>query len=712
MDTILSQYIQDKSIPVEKRQRLASDLDSGKIDEKTARGIIMQKYPGKFTPVDTKSEKGAAVYQSSWNLMPQAKKDALMPVLGEKRDLGEMGAEIDQKLTQKNLENAPDIGGTIQKGLDIAGRGIQAATNPIGFVQGQMTENIIKETPEFSQATPEEQKSAVDQVNPNIASLPSAVYRGTVEPMGQLALGTAGTSYAGAKGAVAQISELLKSGDWQKAQEVADKAMAEPVNFGKDNINWFKGDEEGGLDRGASALSVAGEGARGAAGAINTFSIFNPAMATNVWANATAGGALSLGDTIREGGSNWDMALNTMLGAGVQGGLSFLLGRLTKSKEPIAPADALKDKALRNGVKEQYANALSPLDDGQKRVAIDYLEAGLQKLDDPIRTPNNYVFKYASKESGVDDFLLNMEDLRSTLGKQVGATKQGLKSVNLNPAPIKKEANSIFRTLNAKIRKNGVDFSTSDIANNQSAINQLDDIYTKISKKTINARDLEAVTSQIDQTTGLLKASGVKSGDPAIEALKQIKKVINKTIGEADQGFGAANQRFAQFIKDYNKVKNAAKVVQGNGQVTYDGAQILRRYEGNAPAKYQEAIDAMNRLAKEYGLTAPKNIPERAFLADLAEKFTGTSQPQSLKGSIEGAMDAVPGKIGTITKGIKSAKQYFTGKGLEPLRDQTKSLIDLLEGSLSKGKTAIPKAKMKEVLEVLTNYARLTAGKD
>lgn len=48
MDPILSQYIQDKSIPLERRKNMASDLDSGAIDEKTARGIIMQKYAGKY----------------------------------------------------------------------------------------------------------------------------------------------------------------------------------------------------------------------------------------------------------------------------------------------------------------------------------------------------------------------------------------------------------------------------------------------------------------------------------------------------------------------------------------------------------------------------------------------------------------------------------------------------------------------------------------
>lgn len=48
MDPILTQYIQDKSIPLEKRQNMASDLDSGAIDEKTARGIVMQKYAGKY----------------------------------------------------------------------------------------------------------------------------------------------------------------------------------------------------------------------------------------------------------------------------------------------------------------------------------------------------------------------------------------------------------------------------------------------------------------------------------------------------------------------------------------------------------------------------------------------------------------------------------------------------------------------------------------
>lgn len=57
MDIVLQNYIKDKSIPLEKRRAMAADLDSGGIDEKTARGIILQKYGNKYDTSDTSTPK-------------------------------------------------------------------------------------------------------------------------------------------------------------------------------------------------------------------------------------------------------------------------------------------------------------------------------------------------------------------------------------------------------------------------------------------------------------------------------------------------------------------------------------------------------------------------------------------------------------------------------------------------------------------------------
>jgi len=47
-DPIIAQYLQDETIPLAKRKAAAAKLDSGRVSEADAKGIIMQKYPGKY----------------------------------------------------------------------------------------------------------------------------------------------------------------------------------------------------------------------------------------------------------------------------------------------------------------------------------------------------------------------------------------------------------------------------------------------------------------------------------------------------------------------------------------------------------------------------------------------------------------------------------------------------------------------------------------
>lgn len=59
LDPILQRYIEDKSIPFEKRKNMADDLDSGSVDTETAKGIVMQKYPNRFNGSSDSSSQGA-----------------------------------------------------------------------------------------------------------------------------------------------------------------------------------------------------------------------------------------------------------------------------------------------------------------------------------------------------------------------------------------------------------------------------------------------------------------------------------------------------------------------------------------------------------------------------------------------------------------------------------------------------------------------------
>lgn len=329
------------------------------------------------------------------------------------------------------------------------------------------------------------------------------------------------------------------------------------------------------------------------------------------------------------------------------------------TKAELNTKDIKPDLLRSNMVNERDANLLSNLDPKGRKIVNDYLDQGNYKLQNP--SSGETMFDTPGRE--VEEWLGKAEKVKQQLGQKVSTAKLGLSGTEVSTDPVMTTFLKELRRFNISqsIDDNGMklDYGDSDLANVTQAQNLFNDIYKKLQSPTLDARDLESVTSQIDQASGLLKSAGYK---PSVtnNAFSEIKSTINKTVGEQAPEFATANKDFAQFMEDYKTIDNAATVKLGNGQEVWSGAQLLRRLTGNAGAKYKAALESMQNLESnygdDYGLLAPENLKLKADLANFVEKFTQTGQPGSLGGQAQAAAENAVGKVPVVGQVLKTAR--------------------------------------------------------
>lgn len=328
--------------------------------------------------------------------------------------------------------------------------------------------------------------------------------------------------------------------------------------------------------------------------------------------------------------------LNKFLGPNLKNTLSTKEGQMAVKNTEIAKQSK---KALESeGVPSVVGEFFEGLDAPAKKYAKKIMDAAEEAAADTTMTAPN-VFDVAGKE--IEDFVQAAEAIKGTLGKRVGIEKEGLRNIRIYKNKIADTFAKVENSLNIKrgVNEAGneiLDFTDSAIIDVPDAKKALNRIFKKLKAdaKTINGFDAEAITTQIDVLTGLLKSTGFKK-TPANRALAQIKSTINQELGEASTAFGGkfgeVNSRHAQLAEALDQVLSATSVKAGKKRVQ-SGAQLLRRLIGNAPAKNQEAIKAIEYLTKEFNLPDLGNLVQKAKIADFAEKITGTVNPQSLAG--------------------------------------------------------------------------------
>jgi len=387
--------------------------------------------------------------------------------------------------------------------------------------------------------------------------------------------------------------------------------------------------------------------------------------------------------------------------AGLVTGVTGLIGnKLNKAKEvKLAETQAKSfekaiEKAKSLGIEERDINYIKELPASQQDDFIKLMEQAKQNATN-YGAPDP--FKAAGQ--GVEDFIPQAQDVLKKKGSAIGEMRKGLGDLSIKTAQDQKNAlqRMLREDLNAKILPDGtLDFSSSRIKANTAAQKQFQDIFDLLKHKNINARDLEARTGQINELTGLLKSSGFKSSE-ANALLSKSKGLIDEAVGTVAPEFKSAKADFANLVKLLNKVKGAAKVPLGNGEVTYAGDQMLSKLLGNAPRKSQQGVDAIKKIAEQYGLQSPGDLNQKAILANIAARATGAVNPRSLEGSTKGAISSIarliPG-VGAgmnMLEGAQAAKQITEILSGNAAKVKSDALVNLLK--------ATPKAAVKKAAE-------------
>lgn len=412
MNEILKQYIQDNSIPIEKRRAMAQDLDSGAIDEQRAVGIITTKYKGKYgsTPPAPKSN------------IPQPK------------PIGELMAE-----QNKTDDIAKQYTGATGKSL----------TESVVDMQKQGRTSALSETG----------KNIVS----GVAAIPGAIWNSTVKPIGDLTNTVAGTTLASGQGILGGLSSLNPA-DFkpQEFEKRFKKGLTSPTAIG---TNPYKADKKGNVDVEQSVRNLAGDTLKGGAGVFNLATLVSGGGLLNQFkSNALAGASLSAGEDIKNNNDLASTGLNALISGGLQGAFAKAPGALKAGRKGLAKVAGLSDSSIDLLQNPQLGQkVLSELPGAEAALRDETLNNPLQKVGQEVFKPAVSKLSQQNKELGKQlGNVLKSSTVTSTLKtpytaftsklKDLGAniTKNGIEFDEFSPidsASDVKQLQSIFSTL-------------------------------------------------------------------------------------------------------------------------------------------------------------------------------------------------------------------------------------------------------------------------
>ena len=365
---------------------------------------------------------------------------------------------------------------------------------------------------------------------------------------------------------------------------------------------------------------------------------------------------------------------------------SKILGKLLKADTPTTKIDAVED-AVKKGIAERDAYMIADLDDTGQRLLKEYLDAGVDKLQNRAA---GGVYDVASKDIG--DFMTTANNYKKTLGQQLGTAKLNLADIEVPVDKVTEKIDDLIGKYNIKSDAGKLVFGDSEISNSgvQGIMNRLYNL--RETANPVNARDLEALTGQIDEVIGTLTGSAPKK-TPSYRALTDIKTAINQSIGEVDPSFAELNTQFAKVAEKINLIENVAKEKIGTSK-QFNPSQLIRRSTSNLGNKYKEAISAMDELGALIGKDAPQNIAQRANLAELAERITQTKNATSLGGIVgstgeqlanqaKGAVVRAGGKL-PVVGGLVEAGAELMNSPKPVIEKNVARIIDFLDNNPAK----------------------------
>lgn len=700
MDVIIQKYLKDPKIPFQNRKNLALDLDTQKVDEKTALEVLNTKYPNRYGVTDVVQpveQPPQPVSQPQPVQQPVQQPKPLNPLAGSMGDVISTAPEAINTLgNYVNAYNPFMPRPAIPKVSEIVKQKADELAKKYGWTDHtkQAFLNMdLKDQNRMLEASGQDTLGAqvLNTGKEAVGTLANAMYSYTAKPIIEQAV-TVGKG----KEAFDAALPFMKKGDYDTALKVFDETAGQPVNIGNDNYNIASlayNPETKTLDE--SRLRGAFEGGlvKSGGGAMNLASFGAPSLAGSFWYNALAGAALGGGESKQKGESVPAVLVNAF----ARGLLQGTIAKIFSYAQNKSHTDPTQKALFKKDIDEQTRNVFK--DPKNQKIASQYLDDAMEKVKD---VKSKGAWKQPIKE--MNQYLDDLAKTGKELGKKVDLTKDSLKGVKVDPTPVRKSIESFLNKVNAKVKGKSIVWEGSDLAGApKSALNMMDDVYRFARKKAVDARQLESITSQIETMVGYAKAAGVKTSKIKPE-LGYIKSTINKLLGQHSEEFGKANKDYAIWINGYNKLKNAMKV-GSKGNVSYDPQNMLTKslIRGGSK-KYEGVFETINELAKRFNLNAPQDLQNKAWLAYWAENMTKTAPARASENVIG---KVIPNRYIRAAANTAHAIKKKVGLGdMTPIQTYATSLRSILEqGAKNGGK--IPNKMLYDALGLITNIERV-----
>jgi len=385
--------------------------------------------------------------------------------------------------------------------------------------------------------------------------------------------------------------------------------------------------------------------------------------------------------------------LPPVLGAPAVGGLNIL----SKMKSPLAKKIA---ESPNESVKKSFTKKLGE-DRFQPHVFGMVKEARKQGFDDGMTTVianaspvNKRAMKkqlrimeagkkdtlYQQKNRPADvagDSLLRQVDFVRSNNKQAGQQLNRVaKSLEGKPVDVAEPVNKFITDLSemgVKFADDGkVDFTDSTIEFSGPAKTLINNTLTKIKRnQTPDALDAHKFKKFLDEDLSHgKKLEGGVSG--AVEkALGNLRRGVNKAIGDEHPSYKEANARFSDTIKSLDTLEDVVgrKLNQTGPNADKAFGTALRGLMNNTKgrANLMDAVDGIEATTKKYGGSFEDDMLTQMLFADELESVFGGTGRTSLKGivkdaNVDAALDATQMSVpGAVVAGAKYAARKARG---------------------------------------------------
>jgi hypothetical protein len=308
------------------------------------------------------------------------------------------------------------------------------------------------------------------------------------------------------------------------------------------------------------------------------------------------------------------------IGEALESSFEFLgnikdVNKYNKSAQSLAK---LSQSALRKGVDDVDLNTILKATPKEKTAFSEMLGQAAKHLNDTTELAPT---QYAAKK--VDDFLEGLTTKSDEVKQGLVSQKGLLKGKNINTQGMEKELDDILESLNVKKTLKGLNFDVSEADTSGTLKKQLNKLNDILRKNELDARDAEGITGQIDAVKGILQQEGFKSSQTNT-ALKNLKTMLNKRIGQASKDFGELNKESAQLLSAIETFKSKVMKKAGKTEVFDANALIKGLQKGDTATK--KALSEMQSIAKKYDIPGIENIEAYARMSKITEKLMKKSK--------------------------------------------------------------------------------------